>query len=131
MRKLTGALLLFCLTAGLYPVEGWTAVIKDIRMWHAPDHSRIVFDMDKNSRYKVFTLESPGRVVIDLGSARLKSDIPRTGTTGQFIRQIRQGSPDGSVTRLVFDLAKPVRYFVRMLKPSGGYQYRLVVKIHL
>lgn len=129
MNRYAGVLLI-SLAAALFSGAGWSAVIKDIRMWHAPDHSRIVFDMDRNSRYKVFTLENPGRVVIDLGSAELKSDIPRVGSTGQFIQRIRQGSPDGNLTRLVFDLAKPVRYFVRMLKPSGGYQYRLVVDFY-
>ena len=71
MKQIMGALSLLCLAMGLYPAAGWSAVIKDIRMWHAPDHSRIVFDMDRTSRYEVFTLENPGRVVIDLGSAQL------------------------------------------------------------
>ena len=106
------------------------AVIKDIRMWHAPDHSRIVFDLDRHSPFKVFTLEDPGRVVIDLGKSQLRSRIPAAGTTGQFIQRIRLGSPGDGVTRMVFDLARPVRYFVRMLKPSHGYQYRLVVDFY-
>ena len=70
------------------PGQAWSAIIKDIRMWHAPDHSRIVFDMDQNSRYEVFTLDNPGRVVIDIRSASLRSDIPHAGTTGQFIQRI-------------------------------------------
>ena len=106
------------------------AVIKDIRMWHAPDHSRLVFDMDKRSKFKVFSLENPGRVVIDLEDAKLRSKIPDPTRTGQFIRQIRLGSPDGSLTRLVFDLKKPVRYFIQMLKPSNNFQYRLVVDFY-
>ena len=106
------------------------AVITDIRMWHAPDHSRIVFDLDRHSTFKVFTLENPGRVVIDLGKAQLRSRIPAVGTTGQFIQRIRLGSPGDGVTRMVFDLSRPVRYFVRMLKPSHGYQYRLVVDFY-
>ncbi len=106
------------------------AVIKDIRMWHAPDHSRLVFDMDKRSKFKVFTLEKPGRVVIDLDNAKLNTDIPAPGQTGQFISRIRKGSPDGSKTRLVFDLNKPVRYFIRLLNPSDNFAYRLVVDFY-
>lgn len=106
------------------------AVIKDIRMWHAPDHSRLVFDMDKRSKFKVFTLEKPSRVVIDLDDAKLRTDIPAAGETGQFISRIRKGSPDGSKTRLVFDLQKPVRYFIRLLKPSDNFAYRLVVDFY-
>ncbi|MDE0095620.1 MAG: N-acetylmuramoyl-L-alanine amidase [Gammaproteobacteria bacterium] len=116
--------------AGFLVSTAHGAVIKEIRMWHAPDRSRIVFDMDHHSRFNVFTLEDPVRVVIDLDNAVLKGRIPAPGTTGQFIRRIRQGTHDGGTTRLVFDLAKPVRYFVRMLKPSSGYQYRLVVDFY-
>lgn len=124
--RLAALLVLLALITG--PVSA--AVIKDIRMWHAPDHSRLVFDMDKRSKFKVFSLESPGRVVIDLENTRLRSKIPDPTKTGQFIRQIRLGSPDGSVTRLVFDLKKPVRYFIQLLKPSNNFQYRLVVDFY-
>lgn len=124
--RLAALLVLLALVTG--PVSA--AVIKDIRMWHAPDHSRLVFDMDKRSKFKVFSLESPGRVVIDLENTRLRSKIPDPTKTGQFIRQIRLGSPDGSVTRLVFDLKKPVRYFIQLLKPSNKFQYRLVVDFY-
>lgn len=104
-----------------------TATIKDIRMWHAPERSRIVFDMDRRAAFKVFTLKQPDRVVIDLGDVKIKSAIPAASATGQFIRKIRFGAPQKNVTRLVFDLDKPVRYFIQMLKPSDLYQYRLVV----
>jgi N-acetylmuramoyl-L-alanine amidase len=103
------------------------ADIQDIRMWHAPDRSRIVFDMDEGSRFKAFTLKNPDRVVIDLPGTRLKSAIPASGTTGQFISRIRVGQPDSNTLRVVFDVKKPVRYFIQLLKPVDNYRYRLVV----
>ena len=111
-------------------VKDYSAIIKDIRMWHAPERSRIVFDMNKRAEFDVFDLKSPARVVIDLNGVQMNSAIPAPVTTGQFIREIRQGSPQKNITRLVFDLDQPVRYFVRMLKPSNGYQYRLVVDFY-
>ena len=62
--------------AGFLVSTAHGAVIKEIRMWHAPDRSRIVFDMDHHSRFNVFTLEDPVRVVIDLDNAVLKGRIP-------------------------------------------------------
>ncbi len=112
------------------PVAGHSASIKDIRMWHAPERSRIVFDMDRRADFDAFKLESPGRVVIDLAGVRINSAIPAAETTGQFIRRIRRGTPEKNITRLVFDLAQPVRYFIQMLKPGGRYQYRLVVDFY-
>ncbi len=115
------------LFAVLFAGPAQSASIHDIRMWHAPERSRIVFDMDRAVQYKVFTLESPKRVVIDLPDTRLKSAAPPPGSTGPFIKQIRLGYPDSSKLRVVFDLDKPVRYYIQTLKPVNNYQYRLVV----
>ena len=104
--------------------------ISDIRMWHAPDRSRIVFDLDNPGKFKVFTLQNPGRVVVDLPKTRIKTQLPAAAETGQFIARIRKGQPEPDVSRLVFDLAKPVRYFIQTLKPNQQYQHRLVVDFY-
>ena len=111
----------------MIPGSVYSADIKDIRMWHAPERTRIVFDMDNGSRFKAFTLQNPDRVVIDLPGTRLKSRVPEAGTTGQFISRIRVGQPDSNTLRVVFDVKKPVRYFIQLLKPVDNYRYRLVV----
>ena len=48
------------------------ATINDIRMWHAPDRSRIVFDMNRRAEFELTTLDKPGRVVIDLTNTNEK-----------------------------------------------------------
>ncbi len=106
------------------------STIKDIRMWHAPERSRIVFDMDRRAAFEVFTLTAPDRVVVDLTNARINSALPSRTDSGQFIHQIRLGIPRKNVARLVFDLDKPIRYSVQMLPPNDRYQYRLVVDIY-
>ncbi len=103
------------------------AEITDIRMWHAPDRSRIVFDMDQGAQFTAFALQKPDRVVVDLTGVNLNSAIPQPGTTGQFISRIRTGQPENNIFRLVFDVDKPVRYFIQMLRPVDNYRYRLVV----
>ncbi len=112
------------------PASAAEARISEIRMWHAPDRSRIVFDMDQARQFKVFSLENPDRVVVDLAQVRLATALPTAAQSGQFIGRIRQGNPASGVTRLVFDLQKPVRYFVQLLKPNQRYKYRLVVDFY-
>lgn len=114
-----------------YVNQKYPATVTDIRMWHAPKRSRIVFDMNRRVALPtVFTLKNPHRVVVDLKHVRITSALPAPNTTGQFIRRIRHGSPKQNIVRLVFDLDKPVRYFIRMLPPSDLYQYRLVVDFY-
>ena len=103
------------------------AAINDIRMWHAPERTRIVFDMDERPIFRVFTLNNPNRVVIDLSNTQLNSSVPLPATTGQFIQQLRVGHPKQGTLRLAFDLNKPVRYFIQLLAPVSQYKYRLVV----
>ena len=104
------------------------ARVNDIRMWHAPQRSRIVFDIDRRIAFKSFTLSKPDRVVIDLPAVKIEKSPPPNA--GQFIRRIRFGTPVANVARVVFDLDKPVRYFIKLFKPSGPYQYRLVVDFY-
>ncbi len=122
-----GTTRLAAVTGDFTAAAGGTATIQDIRMWHAPERSRIVFDMDRQAPFNVFDLASPDRVVIDLTDVRMRAALPKANAVGQFIQRIRQGSPQTNTKRLVFDLKQPVRYSVQMLKPSGRYQYRLVV----
>ncbi len=99
-------------------------------MYHAPLRSRIVFDVNRQVGFDAFELKNPSRIVIDLSNMRINSALPAPGTTGQFIRRIRRGTPKQNITRLVFDLTQPVRYSIQMLKPSDRYQYRLLVDFY-
>ncbi len=64
MRKLT--FLLFALV--FRPIEA--AEIKDVRMWAAPERTRVVFDVIDAVDYHVFTIGNPDRVVIDFKRTR-------------------------------------------------------------
>jgi len=47
-----------------------TTNIKGVRIWHAPDHSRVVFDMSEKADYNISLLQQPSRYVIDFNKAR-------------------------------------------------------------
>ncbi|MDD9854571.1 MAG: N-acetylmuramoyl-L-alanine amidase, partial [Gammaproteobacteria bacterium] len=106
------------------------AVIHDIRMWHAPHRSRIVFDMNRRAAFSAFNLDDPARVVVDLRGVRLARALPGAGEGGQFIRRMRAGAQPGGVTRLVFDLKRPARYAIQQLPPADRYRHRLVVDFY-
>ena len=122
IRNLLISGLLFCQWGAAF-----AAVINDVRMWHAPDRTRIVLDLDESVDFKAFTLESPDRVVVDLHQTKLTRSLPAPGSMGQFIHRMRAGYPAEGVLRLVFDLEKPVRYLIQLFKPVDHYQYRLVM----
>ncbi len=110
--------------------DAFASVINDIRMWHAPDRTRIVLDMDEGVDFREFTLKSPHRFVVDLPQGRLAHSLPDSDSMGQFIHRMRKGYPVAGVLRVVFDLKKAVRYEIRLLKPVDHYRYRLVMDFY-
>ena len=106
------------------------AAVNSVRMWPAPDRTRIVFDVSGPLEHTLFVLNNPARVVVDLRDAALKSDIDRPKDSGQLLRRIRYAQRNHRDLRVVFDLRKPVRPRSFLLKPNKKYGYRLVVDLY-
>ena len=45
------------------------AEVIDLRMWRAPDHTRLVLDLSDSVEYSSFLLEDPHRLVVDIKSS--------------------------------------------------------------
>ena len=128
---LTGLKRIICLLllAGLVsPV--WAGVhIKSIRMWPAPDNTRLVFDLSGPIDHTLFSLHAPDRIVIDLKNARFKSQLPSFDYSKSYIKNIRYASRKGNALRFVLDLHSQVRPKSFVLKPHGEYGHRLVIDL--
>ena len=66
---------MFCTTTLLLPAGAFSSDIEDVRVWQAPDYTRIVFDLSGETSYELFTLNSPERVVIDFKNTALAPDL--------------------------------------------------------
>lgn len=104
--------------------------IKNVRIWPAPDKTRIVFDLTQPISHKLILLHQPERVAIDIPKARLVTNLSSsTPANSTLLSKIRYStSPDN--IRIVLDLnqAATVRSFV--LSPNELYNYRLVVDLY-
>lgn len=103
--------------------------VENLRLWAAPDHARLVFDLASPTQAKVFSLDNPRRLVIDLDDSRMRADLDGLDLTGSAISRIRSGVREGSDLRVVLDLEREVapRHFV--LAPNDQYGHRLVVDL--
>ncbi len=106
------------------------AEVKDIRMWQAPDHTRLVFDLSASISYKLFTLNNPDRVVIDLEDSHSNSPFNGLDFTGSPIDALRSGRRGEDTLRIVLDLNTPVEPSSFTLVPNSDFGDRLVVDLY-
>ncbi len=131
-RRMTRYAAQFCLlllSCFLATTQVWAAKIENVRIWPAPDHTRIVFDLDKPAGHKVFSLAGPDRLVIDLDNVSTKADIESLSLKDTPIGKIRTAVKNGSDMRVVLDLNSKVQPRSFLLKPNKQYGDRLVIDL--
>jgi N-acetylmuramoyl-L-alanine amidase len=106
------------------------AAVENVRMWPAPDRTRIVFDVNGPLEHTLFVLNNPARVVVDLLDTKLGVKIDRPTDADKLLEGVRHASRNHRDLRVVFDLRKPVRPRSFLLKPNKKYGYRLVVDLY-
>jgi len=107
------------------------ARLNDIRVWNAPDYTRIVLDLDATPKFKQFWVANPSRYVVDLPGFSLGAvKNIEAAKTGPYLKRIRVGTPKKNVSRVVLELAQEVKVKYQVLPPVQNYKHRLVLDIY-
>ncbi len=110
--------------------NAWAKVaLQDVRIWAAPDHTRIVFDLGGRVHYKLFTLENPNRVVIDIRNAYGEKGSYQNIDGKGLIKSVRTGVRNGHDIRVVLDVQGQIEHESFALDPNDQYSHRLVVDL--
>lgn len=126
-RCLALALAVFAL---LVSFAASAASVEEVRVWRAPDHTRLVFDLSGEVEYKLFTLSNPARVVIDIEGSSLSGDLSRLDFNDSPINGMRSAIRDGDTLRMVIDLTVAVEPRSFTLAPNSELGDRLVVDLY-
>jgi len=106
------------------------ADINDVRLWRAPEYTRVVFDLSAAVKHNVIILENPNRIVIDIEQSKIKTDFKKLDFASSPIIRVRSGIKKKSDLRIVFDtsaVVKPRSFLLRSTKKSGN---RLVIDLY-
>lgn len=103
--------------------------IKGVRLWHAPDNTRVVFDLSGPVKHNMFTLTDPERLIVDIEDIKLNTSLNKLNLKQTPIKSIRNSSQNGKDIRLVFDLSSKVTPKVFSLAPNAPYGNRLVIDL--
>jgi N-acetylmuramoyl-L-alanine amidase len=111
-------------------VVGEAGEVHNLRVWSGPESTRAVLDLDERVDYRLFTLEDPARVVIDIDRAGLEHDLELDPEHSGVIERVRHGVRNGHDLRVVLDLSSRARPQSFLLAPAGEYGHRLVVDLY-
>ncbi len=105
------------------------AEIKNLRIWAGPEYTRAVFDVSGPVDYKLFELNKPDRIVLDIRGSQLGTEFKAPEVKG-LLKGLRAGKQGKSDSRVVFDLADGVRPKSFLLPPADKFGYRLVLDLY-
>jgi N-acetylmuramoyl-L-alanine amidase len=115
---------------------GWScfclaAEVLEVRVWPLLDRSRVEIAVAGDLDHKVFTVEGPDRLVVDLGAARWADGLAQPAVSTRELTGLRWGVREGSNLRLVFDLTGPVRTETNVVgvKSESGRGHWLVLEV--
>lgn len=109
-----------------------SATVDSLRVWRAPDNTRVVFDMSNTVDYQLFALTNPHRLVVDISDTKNKAslDLSSLDIKDSPVKGIRSAVRNNKDLRLVFDLAADVKPRSFLLKPNKGKPHRLVIDLY-
>lgn len=105
------------------------AEVRGLRMWPAPDNTRLVFDLNAPVEHSLFSLRHPDRIVIDLKNTRVTGVLPSVTYNESRLKGIRYAKRGSSGLRVVLDLKNAVNPKSFALKPHNKYGNRLVIDL--
>ena len=106
------------------------AEVVDLRMWQAPDHTRLVLDLSDAVEYSSFLLEDPHRFVVDIKSSFTDLSFNGLDFSDSPISGIRSGVRNGDSLRIVLDLTSAVEPETFSLAPNSEFGERLVLDLY-
>jgi len=110
------------------------ASIVNVRIWPAPDYSRVTIESDNALQTSQSMVNNPPRLAVDISGVSLnpalKELVAKVRADDPNIAGIRVGQFSADVVRLVIDLKQSVRPQVFSLAPVAAYQHRLVLDLY-
>ena len=100
--------------------------VTDVRVARQDTGTRVVLELNQTAQQKIFTLDNPARVVIDLAATTLAGQLP----LGEgVVKNLRAGKRDNGDLRIVLDVTQAVQLQTSWLAAEGSNGPRLVLDL--
>ncbi|MBY0438137.1 MAG: AMIN domain-containing protein, partial [Burkholderiales bacterium] len=132
MKALLAMLAVLATWVALAPSTA-AAQVTAVRVWPAPDSTRVTFESPRPVTWRLFVVRDPDRVVLELDGVDIGPALAKIGSAlsadDPLIRQARVGRYKPGVIRVVFDVKSEVAPQAFALKPIGEFGHRIVLDL--
>ena len=113
-------------------LPAWAEQVKlqTVRIWAAPDNTRVVFDVSGPVQHKLSELSSPDRVVVDIQDTLITRAPAQPTKADKYLKLVRNGVRNQNDLRIVLDLKQKTEIKSFLLPPNQHYGHRLVIDLY-
>src|SRR4030042_2700274 len=111
----------------LQPFPVLAATITDVRLWSAPDHTRIVIDLTEPVQYESSSQENPPQFHLELKGVSLQTLKREMEVIDTFLTKISLAELGKDKVKLILHQKKLLKARVFTLKPYQDKPHRLVI----
>lgn len=121
----------FLFVALLFTTAGYSQQVhvNSVRYESEANQSKIVFDVTESPKHRVFVLENPSRLVIDIKDAQAKSTIKQPSESHPLFSKVRAAAKNDTDLRIVVDLKETVTAKSHKLATNNSDNQHLVVNL--
>jgi N-acetylmuramoyl-L-alanine amidase len=103
--------------------------IKSLRYWNTPDQTQMLFDVTASPEHRVFLMNNPARLVIDMRNADVKQPLTQPPPSHPLFSQVRVGAKNSTDLRIVVDLKRQISAKNMSLRTNSLNGQRLVIEL--
>jgi len=105
-----------------------SAIVKSVSVSNGRNQQKVIIELDKAIEHKLFRLNSPERVVVDLKQARTDGNIkldPKRSKT--LVSRIRYAIRNDDDLRIVLDMAQQTKTSTKIYKSGRNYKLEILL----
>lgn len=99
----------------------FSAQLKSIALKQQGNQTSLFLALNGPFTHKIFLLNNPERVVLDLKETQLGVNLNEVGLINGLIKQVRSGRSDPRTLRLVFEVTQKVQLRSSPWRPNGSF----------
>jgi N-acetylmuramoyl-L-alanine amidase len=124
---------LFIIGLQILAVPGYAEQINvsALRYWNTPDQTQMLFNVTSSPAHRVFLLNNPARLVIDMRNANVRQALSQPPPSHPLFSQVRVAAKNKTDLRIVVDLKRELSPKNMSLRTNSldAHGHRLVIEL--